>query len=80
MQANHAGKKFSHKQAKKNMARKKRDKDTEDKERFYLLAGQGGRAHRRKQRIFLTLSIIVGIVVSAMVAAILYLLNRSNAF
>jgi hypothetical protein len=46
-----------------------RDKE---KERFYLLPGMGGRALRRKRRVFLMWAIAAGLVVSACMAAILY--------
>lgn len=49
-----------------------RDKE---KERFYLLPGMGGRALRRKHRRFLQWSIAIGLVVSAIVACILYLIS-----
>ena len=48
----------------------------DDPKRFYLLPGQGGRAYRRKQQIFLLVAIIVGIVVSAIIGLVLYLMNR----
>jgi hypothetical protein len=53
----------------------KRDKETQ---RFYLLPGQGGAAYRRKQKFILKWSVIAGLVVSAALAAIMYLLNRGN--
>ena len=46
------------------------------RERFYLLAGMGGRAFRRKSLIFLGWSIAAGVVVSAMLALGLYFFNR----
>ena len=39
----------------------KRDKEPE---RFYLLPGMGGRARRRKEKVFLQWSIAVGLLVS----------------
>ena len=50
-----------------------RDKE---RERYYLLPGQGGRALRRKQRKFLYWAIAFGIFVSALFAGTLYLLSR----
>jgi len=50
----------------------KRDKE---KERFYLLAGMGGRSARRKHRIFLLWSVVAGLIVSIIVAIILYSFN-----
>jgi len=48
----------------------------EEKERYYLLPGQGGSNYRRKQRIIIKYSIIVGLVVSAVFATVMYLVNR----
>jgi len=50
-----------------------RDKE---RRRFYLLPGMGGRALRRKHRRFLVWSIIFGLIVSGIVAAVLYLLSK----
>ena len=46
-----------------------------ERQRFYLLPGQGGSALRRKHRRFLVWSIVIGIVVSAILAVILYLIS-----
>ena len=51
----------------------KRNKETE---RFYLLPGQGGAAYRRKQRFILIWSIIVGLAVAAILAAVMYFFNQ----
>ena len=51
----------------------KRNKETE---RFYLLPGQGGTAYRRKQRLLLIWAIIVGLVVAALLGALMYFLNQ----
>jgi hypothetical protein len=56
------------------MFRKKKEKE---RERFYLLPGQGGRALRRKQRFFLKWSLIVAFIIALILAGIMYLLNRS---
>lgn len=48
----------------------------EEKERYYLLPGQGGSSYRRKQRLIIKYSIIVGLFVSAVFAAILYFVYR----
>lgn len=48
----------------------------DDRERYYLLPGQGGSGYRRKQRFILKSSIIVGIVVSLLLAVTLYLVSR----
>jgi hypothetical protein len=49
-----------------------RDKE---KERFYLLPGMGGRNLRRKRKIILGWSIAAGLVVSAILACLLYLIS-----
>jgi hypothetical protein len=51
----------------------KRNKETE---RFYLLPGQGGAAFRRKQRYLLIWSIIVGLALAALLAVLMYFLNK----
>ena len=48
----------------------------EEKERYYLLPGQGGSSYRRKQRLIIKYSIIVGVLVSAVFAIIMYFVNR----
>jgi hypothetical protein len=53
-----------------------RSKPGKEPERFYLLPGQGGRAARRKQIYFLKLAAIAGLGIAAIVAALMYLLNR----
>lgn len=45
-------------------------------ERFYLLPGQGGAAYRRKQKFLLAWSIVVGLLVSGILGALMYFLNR----
>ena len=52
-----------------------RDKE---RQRFYLLPGMGGRARRQKEMRFLRWSIAAGLVVSAIVAGILYFISRSE--
>lgn len=46
-----------------------------EKERYYLLAGMGGRAHRRKQQVALLWAIAIGLVVSGVLAGLMYLLS-----
>ena len=46
------------------------------RQRFYLLPGMGGRAYRRKRKLFLQLAIAAGLLVSAVVAGVLYWLSR----
>ena len=53
-------------------------KKAKEKDRFYLLAGMGGKAYRRKQNAFLAWSFMAGAVVSVGVAAGFYYLNRHH--
>jgi hypothetical protein len=46
-------------------------------ERFYLLPGMGGRNLMRKRRIIMKWSIAAGLVVSAILAGLLYWLNMN---
>ncbi len=46
-----------------------------EQERFYLLPGMGGRNLRRKRRIILQWSIVAGLLTSALLAGLLYLLS-----
>ena len=48
------------------------------RQRFYLLPGMGGRALRKKQRLFLRWSIAIGLVVSGVVACVLYFMSRGR--
>ena len=52
-----------------------RDKE---RERFYLLPGMGGRARRRKEMRFLRWSLAAGLLVSAVLACVLYLMSRGK--
>jgi len=45
-------------------------------ERYYLFAGMGGRASRRKQKIIFQWSLLAGVLVSAIVAGVLYLISK----
>ena len=51
-----------------------RNKETD---RYYLFPGMGGSAARRKHRRILWWSIFAGLLVSGVVAAVMFLLNRS---
>jgi hypothetical protein len=51
-------------------------KREKERERFYLFAGMGGRAARHKHKRILWWSIVIGILVSALLAGIMYLFNR----
>jgi len=50
-----------------------------DKERelFYLLPGQGGRAARRKHLYFLKWSAVAALAISAILGLIMFLANRA---
>jgi hypothetical protein len=50
-----------------------RDKE---KQRFYLLPGMGGRARRRKEMRILRWSLAAGLLASAIVAGVLYLISH----
>jgi hypothetical protein len=49
-----------------------------EKERYYLLPGMGGRAYRRKQQIALVWAIAIGLVVSGVLAGLMYLLSSGK--
>jgi len=49
-----------------------------EKERFYLFAGMGGRALRRKKKVFLAWSVAAGLLVSGLVALALYFVNTHH--
>jgi hypothetical protein len=51
-------------------------KKNKEKERYYLLAGMGGRSARRKRLISLRWGIATGIVVSIILGVALYFINR----
>jgi len=55
------------------MFHSKPDKETE---RYYLLPGMGGKLFRRKQIFFWKWSIVAALGISAILAALMYLLNR----
>lgn len=52
--------------------KRKRDRD---KHRYYLLPGMG-KCNRRKHDYFFRISVIVGLIASAVVAFVLYLANQ----
>ncbi len=58
-------------------AHSRRDRDKE-KGRFYLLPGQGGRAHRRKQWFILSWSLVVALVVAGVLAALMIWMDRAK--
>jgi hypothetical protein len=47
-----------------------------EKSRYYLLPGQGGRAHRNKQTLIMKWSLFAALVVAGILAAVMYFLNR----
>lgn len=47
-----------------------------ERERYYLLPGQGGSSYRRKQKFIIKCSIVAGVVVSAIFAAVMYFIYR----
>lgn len=53
-----------------------RNAANQEKERFYLLPGMGGRNYRRKQKVILKASIAVGILVSGIFAVVMYFVCR----
>jgi hypothetical protein len=53
-------------------------KPDREKDRFYLLPGQGGRSFRRKNRAFLIASILAALVVSALLALGMYYANKRH--
>ncbi len=50
-------------------------KQNKEKERFYLLPGMGGKAQRRKNKVFLVWSILAAVVVSFVLAVTFFLMN-----
>jgi len=50
-----------------------------ERERFYLLPGMGGSALRRKRKLMLQWSIAAGLLVSAIVATLLYFMYTHAA-
>lgn len=47
-----------------------------EKERYYLLPGQGGSSYRRKQRFIIKCALLVGLIVSLLFAIIIYFAQR----
>lgn len=50
-------------------------KKDKEKERYYLFAGMGGKAFRRKQNVFLVWSVLAAVMVSLALAVTLYFFN-----
>ncbi len=57
------------------MGHSKRHKNKE-KERYYLLPGQGGKLYRKKQRLIIIWSIIAALFVALIMWAIMYFTDR----
>jgi hypothetical protein len=53
-----------------------KNKPGKERERYYLLPGQGGHAYRRKQKFILKWSILAALAVSAILASVMYWLNH----
>jgi hypothetical protein len=53
-------------------------KPAKERERYYLLPGQGGHSYRRKQKFILKWSILAALVVSGILAAGLFWMNHSK--
>ena len=49
-----------------------------EKSRYYLLPGMGGRLYRKKQKVIIKWAIFAALVVSAIVATLMYVLSRPN--
>jgi hypothetical protein len=49
-----------------------------ERQRFYLLPGMGGSALRRKHRRILGWSIAIGLLVSAILTCVLFMLSRQR--
>lgn len=48
----------------------------DEKERYYLLPGMGGRSLRRKRMAMIKAGIGVGLIIAAILALFLWMLNR----
>jgi hypothetical protein len=53
-----------------------RTKLNKEKERYYLFAGMGGSASRRKRRIMLAWALVAALVVSFALALVMLFINR----
>ena len=62
------------------MGRKKRERREKEKERYYLLPGQGGRAYRRKQKLIIIWSVVAALTFAVVMSIVMYFVNRSNRF
>jgi type VI protein secretion system component VasF len=55
-------------------------KGNRERERYYLLPGQGGPAARRKQKRFLKWAVVACLVFCALMALVMYLFNQARPF
>ena len=53
-----------------------RSKKRKEQERFYLLPGQGGKSYRKKQKTIILWSLVAAMIISAVIAAIMYFTDR----
>jgi hypothetical protein len=51
-----------------------------ERERYYLLPGQGGPAARRKHKRFLTWAIVASLIFSVLMALVMYWFDRMKPF
>jgi hypothetical protein len=51
-------------------------REQREQRRFYLLPGMGGRAYFRKQRRFRIIAVVVGVLVSSLLALAMWFMNR----
>lgn len=53
-------------------------KHDKERDRFYLLPGQGGRALQRKRRVFLIWSAVVGLVVAGALGFLIWWFDNQH--
>jgi hypothetical protein len=51
-------------------------KKTKERERFYLLPGQGGRNFRSKQKVILAWTVVVALVFGGLLAVLIWWFSR----
>jgi hypothetical protein len=54
-------------------------KRNKEKQRYYLLPGQGGRMYRQKQKLIIKWSVIAALIVAVVLAALMYWLDRPKS-
>lgn len=60
------------------MHHRSRHDRAKEKQRYYLLPGMGGRLYRKKQKVIIKWAIFAALIVSVIVAALIYLLSQPN--